>query len=129
VRVVLRCCPLPGAGPRPEFRFLTEQVVERFPGHPPYGGVHDDVIRDLTVGESRVGTVGNLKVAEREISRTLPINAHIDVDVPCPKPSRRDPIGWIWPERGMTGRCWRAVTTASPDRTGGPTDLPTISSA
>ena len=33
--------------PRPEqpFRFLTHAVSAAFPGYPPYGGVHDDVVR------------------------------------------------------------------------------------
>ena len=61
-----------------EFRYLTEQVVERFPGYLPYGGVHDDVVPHLTVGESRLGTVDALKAAERDIRRKLPITAHID---------------------------------------------------
>jgi 2'-5' RNA ligase len=61
-----------------EFRYLTEQVVERFPGYLPYSGVHDDVVPHLTVGESRRGTVDDLESAERDISGQLPITAHID---------------------------------------------------
>ncbi|HEX3932926.1 MAG TPA: 2'-5' RNA ligase family protein [Nocardioides sp.] len=61
-----------------EFRCLTEQVVEKFPGYLPYGGVHDDVVPHLTVGESRRGTVGDLKAAESDISGKLPIVARID---------------------------------------------------
>ena len=61
-----------------EFRFLTEQVVERFPGYLPYGGVHDDVVPHLTVGESRWGTVDDLRAAERDIQGALPITAHVD---------------------------------------------------
>lgn len=46
-----------------EFRDLTEQVVEQFPHYLPYGGAHDDVVPHLTVGESRRGTVDDLKAA------------------------------------------------------------------
>jgi 2'-5' RNA ligase len=61
-----------------EFRSLTEQVVARFPGYPPYGGVYDDVVPHLTVGESRRGTVEELRAAEHDIGGQLPIAARID---------------------------------------------------
>jgi 2'-5' RNA ligase len=61
-----------------EFRHLTQQVVERFPGYSPYGGMHDDVVPHLTVGESRRGTDDDLKAAQSDISGKLPISAHID---------------------------------------------------
>jgi 2'-5' RNA ligase len=61
-----------------DFRHLTEQVVDRFPGYLPYGGAHDDVVPHLTVGESRTGTVDDLKAAESDISGTLPITARIE---------------------------------------------------
>ena len=61
-----------------ESRSLTEQVVERFPAYLPYGGVHDDVVPHLTVGESRWGSVDDLKAAEREIRDKLPIVARVD---------------------------------------------------
>lgn len=60
------------------FRYLTERVVERSPGYLPYGGVPDDVVPHLTVGESRSGTVDDLKAAESDISGKLPVTARID---------------------------------------------------
>jgi len=38
--------------PTEPFRLLTKAMVERWPDHPPYGGVHDTVIPHLTVVES-----------------------------------------------------------------------------
>jgi 2'-5' RNA ligase len=39
--------------PEPDepFRRLTELIVSRYPDHPPYEGIHNDVIPHLTVGE------------------------------------------------------------------------------
>ncbi|QNN52543.1 2'-5' RNA ligase family protein [Nocardioides mesophilus] len=65
--------------PEPDqaFRDLTAAVVEQFPDHPPYGGVFDDVVPHLTVGESRRGTAGELRTVEVEVSRKLPVTARI----------------------------------------------------
>jgi hypothetical protein len=52
--------------------------VAEFPAHPPYGGRFDEVVPHLTVGESRAGTLAELRTAEREVARHLPIDAHID---------------------------------------------------
>jgi 2'-5' RNA ligase len=64
--------------PAEEFRNLTRAVVERFPGYPPYRGEYDEVIPHLTVGESRRATADDLRAAEAEIRRRLPITARID---------------------------------------------------
>jgi 2'-5' RNA ligase len=61
-----------------EFRDLTSAVAAEFPAHQPYGGEHDDVVPHLTVGESRRGSVGELRAAEVDVSRQLPFTAHID---------------------------------------------------
>jgi hypothetical protein len=61
-----------------EFRDLTNAVVERFPGYRPYGGKFDEVIPHLTVGESRGGATDDLRAAEAEVSRMLPITARIE---------------------------------------------------
>jgi 2'-5' RNA ligase len=39
--------------PEPDepFRRLTERIVSRYPDHPPYEGIDNDVIPHLTVGE------------------------------------------------------------------------------
>ena len=47
-RRVVYLAPQPSA----PFTRLTEAVVERFPGFPPYGGVFEEVIPHLTITES-----------------------------------------------------------------------------
>ncbi|HEY0951504.1 2'-5' RNA ligase family protein [Nocardioides sp.] len=64
--------------PAQRFRDLTAAVVERFPGFPPYGGAFDEVVPHLTVGESRLGTLADLRAAEAEVSRALPIATRVD---------------------------------------------------
>jgi 2'-5' RNA ligase superfamily protein len=64
--------------PAERFRELTRAVVERFPGHLPYGGEFEDIVPHLTVGEARLGTVEDLRAVEAEVSRALPITARID---------------------------------------------------
>ena len=61
-----------------EFRDLTGAVASAFPGSQPYGGEHDDVVPHLTVGESRLGSIAELRAAEVDIRRKLPFTAHID---------------------------------------------------
>jgi hypothetical protein len=84
--------------PRPDepFRALTQAVSAAFPGYPPYGGVYDDVVPHLTVGDRPAGDVGELRAAEADVLRRLPVQARI---------SR------VWV---MTGRAapdsWRMVT-------------------
>ena len=60
------------------FRELTSAVWRAFPDHPPYGGVFEDVVPHLTVGERRRGSVSALQAAEATVSRQLPIRVHID---------------------------------------------------
>lgn len=66
--------------PEPEqpFRDLTDRLVAEFPDHPPYAGAHDDVVPHLTVGESRLGSVAELRAAETSVSRVLPLTARVD---------------------------------------------------
>jgi 2'-5' RNA ligase len=61
-----------------EFRDLTSRVVERFPSYLPYGGEFDDVVPHLTVGDSRRGTIDELKAAESDLSGKLPVTARIE---------------------------------------------------
>jgi 2'-5' RNA ligase len=65
--------------PRPDepFRALTQAVSAAFPGYLPYGGVHDDVVPHLTVGDRPAGGVTELRAAEAEVLRWLPIQARI----------------------------------------------------
>ena len=64
--------------PDAPFRELTRAVVAAFPAHQPYGGVYDDVIPHLTVGELRLGSPAELQAAERAVHAHLPIRARIE---------------------------------------------------
>ena len=65
--------------PRPEqpFRSLTHAVSAAFPGYQPYGGVHDDVIPHLTVGDRPPGGAADLRAAEADLLPALPVSARI----------------------------------------------------
>jgi 2'-5' RNA ligase len=66
--------------PEPDqpFRALTTAAWRAFPDHPPYGGIFDDMVPHLTVGERRRGTVADLQHAERAVSRLLPITTRVE---------------------------------------------------
>lgn len=66
--------------PEPDepFRELTRAVVAAFPAHRPYGGLYDDVIPHLTVGELRLGSADELAAAERAVHAHLPFRARVD---------------------------------------------------
>ena len=63
--------------PQPDhvFRALIEALSKRFPEHPPYGGVHPDVIPHLTAAES--DDHDRLRAVERELEALLPIEARL----------------------------------------------------
>ena len=65
--------------PRPEqpFRFLTHAVSAAFPGYPPYGGVHDDVVPHLTVSDRPPGGAAELRAAEADLLPALPVSVNI----------------------------------------------------
>ena len=71
---VLWLAPEP-AGP---FRELTSAVWRAFPDCPPYGGVFEDVVPHLTVGENRRGSAAALRTAAAAVTRQLPIRARIE---------------------------------------------------
>jgi 2'-5' RNA ligase len=58
--------------PAEPFRRLTEALAERWPEHPPYGGIHESVVPHLTVahGDRRLQDE-----VEREVAPGLPIRA------------------------------------------------------
>lgn len=62
-------------GPRDPapMRALTRLAFEAFPGYPPYGGRHEDVVPHLTVGDA--GSARELRAAEAAIRPHLPIEA------------------------------------------------------
>jgi 2'-5' RNA ligase len=59
------------------FRDLTNRVAAEFLSYLPYGGEHGEVIPHLTIGESRRGTTDDLRSAEADVRRKLPIAARI----------------------------------------------------
>ena len=65
--------------PRPDepFRALTQAVSAAFPGYLPYSGAHDDVVPHLTIGDRPAGGVTELRAAEADVLRWLPIQARI----------------------------------------------------
>lgn len=71
---VLWLAPEPDEG----FRALTDAVHSTFPDHPPYEGLFDEIVPHLTVGESRRGTVADLREAERAVHYGLPFAASVD---------------------------------------------------
>jgi hypothetical protein len=57
--------------PSDPFVRLTNQLVDRFPGYPPYGGVHDEIVPHLTVvhtddsaarADARASVAGSLPI-------------------------------------------------------------------
>lgn len=66
--------------PEPDapLRELVGAVVREFPAHLPYGGLYDEPIPHLTVGELRLGSTAELGAAERAVHAHLPIRARID---------------------------------------------------
>jgi 2'-5' RNA ligase superfamily len=77
------------------FRALTRAVSAAFPGYLPYGGTYQDAVPHLTVGDRPAGGAADLRAAETELLRDLPIAARI---------SR------VWLMTGTTAPgSWRAV--------------------
>jgi 2'-5' RNA ligase len=66
--------------PEPDrpFRELTKAVWAAFPECPPYGGVFDEIVPHLTVGERRRGTLAELRAAQAAVTAHLPIRTRID---------------------------------------------------
>ena len=66
--------------PEPDepFRALVQAVVGAFPAHQPYGGIYDDSVPHLTVGELRLGSAEELAAAERAVQVHLPIRARVE---------------------------------------------------
>ena len=64
--------------PADPFRRLTAAVVERWPEHPPYGGLFDEVIPHLTVVEAADPDHPPLADLEAEVARHLPFHARAD---------------------------------------------------
>ena len=66
--------------PEPDapFRELIRGVVAAFPAHLPCGGIYDDPVPHLTIGERRLGGTAELTAAERTVRAHLPIRARVD---------------------------------------------------
>jgi 2'-5' RNA ligase len=75
-RRVARFADVAWLAPEPDepFRRLTELIVGRYPGYPPYEGIHDQVIPHLTVA------VGDAELQDRvdaALTPALPIAADV----------------------------------------------------
>lgn len=57
------------------FERLIMEVMEAFPGRPPYGGAFDEVIPHVTIGEG--GEVGLLRAAANAIHPQLPLKVSV----------------------------------------------------
>ena len=67
--------------PRPaeRFRALTRAVSAAFLSYLPYGGACPDAVPHLTVGDRPTGGAADLRAAETELVRDLPITARISL--------------------------------------------------
>jgi 2'-5' RNA ligase len=83
---LVRTARFPDAGvlylvpePRESFVRLIDRVVSRYPEHPPYGGIHDEVVPHLTVVrvQDAGGDPGVLDEVDRAIVDGLPIAARV----------------------------------------------------
>lgn len=64
--------------PAEPFRQLTAAVWGAFPQHPPYEGVHEEVVPHLTIAERRRGDLTAVRAAERAVQPGLPLSARIE---------------------------------------------------
>lgn len=55
---------------------LTRAFMDAFPGHPPYGGIYDDVVPHLTVGDG--GTLSERVSAADALAPILPLRTRAD---------------------------------------------------
>ena len=76
------------------FQRLTAAVVERWPDHPPYGGLFDEVIPHLTVVEADDDAgAPPLEAIEAEVARHLPVHGRAErLEL-----WRQDEAGRWWP--------------------------------
>jgi len=62
--------------PADPFRKLIELVSKRFPDHPPYGGIYEDIVPHLTIGEG--APLNDMRLAAEAIAANLPISQRVD---------------------------------------------------
>jgi hypothetical protein len=63
--------------PRQAFADLIAAVTAEFPEFPPYGGAFDEVVPHLTIGHGGADILQRLQAAERDVRRSLPVQARI----------------------------------------------------
>ena len=63
--------------PDTSFRALTDAVWRSFPDYPPFGGVHDDVVPHVTIGQVGTGSLDQLRAAEAAVRPYLPIEYQV----------------------------------------------------
>jgi 2'-5' RNA ligase superfamily protein len=61
--------------PREPFVAMTEAMVARFPGYPPYGGIHDRIVPHLTVAQAE------LDETEARVEPLLPLRSRVETVV------------------------------------------------
>jgi 2'-5' RNA ligase superfamily len=81
--------------PSGPFLRLTEAVIARFPGFPPYGGAFDELIPHLTIAESEDAPLHEIESA---VALELPIRHHVtDLEVLVEAPAGRWHRRWRLP--------------------------------
>ena len=80
-------------GPSDEspFRALTELAAEAYPGCSPYGGIYEDVVPHLTVGQD--GDLAELRAAAEAVSPLLPIATEATEVILTAGPEPGRPLG------------------------------------
>ena len=81
--------------PADAFVGLTTVLAEAFPGCPPYGGVHDDVVPHLTVGDG--APVDDLSAAAGAVAAGLPVSDR--AEEVCLMVRSRAPRAWAVRDR------------------------------
>jgi 2'-5' RNA ligase superfamily protein len=61
--------------PAEPFARMTEEMIERFPDYPPYGGIHDRIVPHLTVAEAQ------LEATAARVEPLLPLRARVETVV------------------------------------------------
>jgi 2'-5' RNA ligase len=81
-----------GASDESPFRALTELAAEAYPACSPYGGIYEDVVPHLTIGQD--GDLAELRAAAEAVRPLLPIVTEASEVTLMAGPDPRRPPGW-----------------------------------